>query len=79
MNIIIQNLNFLSDNIKFFLGEKITGRKISKKYVQSKNYYKSEWKERKILQRKKIIDLINYCYENIPYYKKILFKGNLIN
>ena len=79
MNMIIQNINFLSDNIKFFLGEKIIGRKISKKYFQSKNYYKSEWKERKILQRKKLIDLINYSYENIPYYKKILFKGNLIH
>ena len=79
MNIFTQNLNILSDTFKFFIGEKVAGRQISKKYYQSKNYYKSEWNERKILQRKKIIDLINYCYENIPYYKKILFKGDLIN
>ena len=79
MNIIIQNLNIVNDNIKFFFGEKLTGRKISKKCFQLKNYYNSEWKDRKILQRKKIINLVNYCYENIPYYKKILAKRDLIN
>lgn len=79
MNIITQNLNILSDTIKFFIGEKVAGRQILKKYFQSKNYYKSDWKERKILQRKKLNHLIHYCYENIPYYKKILFKSDLIN
>lgn len=79
MNIISRNYNIISDNIKFFLGEKLAGRQISKKYFQLKVYYKSDWKYRKVLQKKKLISLVNYCYENIPYYKKILFKKDLIN
>lgn len=54
MNIISRNYNIISDNIKFFLGEKLAGRQISKKYFQLKVYYKSDWKYRKVLQKKKI-------------------------
>lgn len=67
----------LIDKIKFFIAEKISKREISIKVKNISQYYSGKWENRKLINKNKIIYLLDYLDNNIEYYNKLFEKNNI--
>lgn len=64
-------MSFFNTNILFSLSELLQKREIGKKINSIENEYKNPYKQRKISNNKKLIKIIDYAINNIPYYKDV--------
>ena len=70
-------LNLLLSNIFFAFVEIFLKRKINQKVKSIKNFYYKKQDEREHIQNKKLLNIINYSYENIKFYKKFYDQNNV--
>lgn len=70
-------LNLLLSNIFFAFAEIFLKRKINQKVKIIKNFYYKKQDEKKHIQNKKLLNIINYSYENIKFYKKFYDQNNV--
>lgn len=64
----------VSANIIYPLAERIEKRAISVKLKEIKQYYQLPFRERKLIAQKKLVSMIQFAQQKVPYYKDLLKK-----
>lgn len=65
---------YLSANFFYPFAELIEGRHIRKKRAELRNYYQLSFADRSIIARNKISYILDHCYHNVPYYRRLFKK-----
>jgi phenylacetate-CoA ligase len=75
--LISHNSNLLStlSPLFFKLAERYEKRFISSKMSELKRYYRIRFNDRKLLQKEKVIKLIDYCFHHSEFYKDLISRS----
>lgn len=70
--------NLLGGTAGFFVAEHFERRGISPKIKEIERYYAIEWTLRREKSIRSLVDTLEFCSVNVPYYKDIFSKNNVI-